>query len=187
MHNLLERPHPPNPDFSTIKLNKVAICRRETHKHNVSHGQNTLLGCALYNYTLCFLVPHFLSPSLCSTTCLSGGSPVTATSCPFTKRWNWTSCNEDAVECCALKGKNVVVVLVTCGVKLCVEKFSTSPTIHTYLLEICSRCPTTCNSLCVGERFEADFGPEPPTRNKLDASVIRSKVPLAQHPLLYGS
>lgn len=79
--------------------------------------------------------------------------------------------------------ENVVVVLVTCGVKLCVEKFSTSPTIHTHLLEICSRCPTTCNWLCVGERF----GSEPPARNKLDASVIRSKVPLAQHPLLYGS
>lgn len=70
---------------------------------------------------------------------------------------------------------------------VCVEKFSTSPTIHAHLLEICSRCPTTCNWLCVGERFEADFGSEPPARNKLDASVIRSKVPLAQHPLLYGS
>lgn len=34
----------------------------------------------------------FVAPR--STTCLSGGSPLTATWCPCTKRWNWTSCKQ---------------------------------------------------------------------------------------------
>ncbi len=46
-----------------------------------------------------------VSVSLCSTTCLSGGSPLTATSCPCTKRWSWTSCKGGSVKCRTLKGK----------------------------------------------------------------------------------